>query len=473
MTDQSPAGEVRGVSSLAGQFRYAPYRRVGNLPLYAVATASQDALLAPWRGAFALLAAFTVPLAIGLAALCWFAMRRVRSEHAIALAPQEQYEQRVKAEDALRQAQKMEALGRLTGGVAHDFNNLLMVVQSSVAVARKLEERRQPVGKALAPIERAVANGAQLTRQLLAVVRRQPLQVSTIDLREVIPSLAQLMMSTLGSGVRIDHQVEGANPWVTVDQAELELALINLCINARDAMPEGGRIEIAVREAQPPQEAVPCTPWVRITVSDTGEGIPAAVLARVTEPFFTTKPLGRGTGLGLSQVQSFVSQVGGRLDIASEPGRGTQVSLLLPSTVVAPSFQPLGEQAPARLEAAVLLVEDNPDIGQAVSAILEEAGAAVTWHTSADAALQALAQGLRVDIVLSDVSLPGEHSGIDLARRVAGGTPALPIVLMTGYTDRLQEAVAAGFHVVPKPAVPEVLLSALAEALGRARAAAG
>lgn len=468
MSANVPSGEVRGTSSVDGAFRYVAFRRVGDLPLYAVSTASRPALLAPWRKSMALLAAFTLPLAAGLAALCWFAMRRVRSEHAIALAHQEQYEQRLKAEDALRQAQKMEALGRLTGGVAHDFNNVLMVVQTSVAVARQLEQRGEPVSKALAPTERAVANGAQLTRQLLAVVRRQPLQVRGVSLAEVVPELAQLISSTLGRGVQVTHEVDN-NLHVTVDQAELELALLNLCINSRDAMPEGGRIHIAVREAPPPADLAPATPWLRIAVIDTGEGIPADILARVTEPFFTTKPLGKGTGLGLSQVQSFVAQTGGRLDIVSEIGRGTEVHILLPcSTVAATTSAHAAETKAAlkQLRGSVLLVEDNTDIGESVCAILRNAGADVTWHTSADRALKALGDGLRADAVLSDVSLPGENTGIDLARELAATAPRLPLVLMTGYTDRLQEALAAGFKVLPKPATAEALLEALSSALG-------
>lgn len=463
MLAELASGEVQGVSSVDGKYRLVAFRRVGELPMYAVSTASKSALLQPWRDSMALLAAFTVPLAIGLAVLCWFAMRRVRSEHRIALAHREQYQQRLKAEEALRQAQKMEALGRLTGGVAHDFNNVLMVVQTSVALARQLEARAQPLGKALAPIERAVATGAQLTRQLLAIVRRQPLQVRTVNLAEVIPPLAQLMASTLGRSIEVRHEVSGAL-FVTVDQAELELALINLCINAKDAMPDGGSVTISAREAPPAADAPPKSTWVRITVTDTGEGIPGELLARVTEPFFTTKPLGKGTGLGLSQVQSFVTQAGGRLELRSEPGRGTEASLLLPSAVAQVATTSAAPSVLGRLEGRVLLVEDNDDIGEAVRSILEGAGASVTWHRSADEAFRELSRGTSFDYVLSDVSLPGERNGIDLARHLAATAPRLPLVLMTGYTDRLQEAVACGFRVVPKPAPPAVLIDALTAA---------
>jgi signal transduction histidine kinase len=462
MSSNAAEGVVQGVSTLDGEYRYVAYRRIADLPLYAASTATRSGMLIAWRKSMLLLTAFTLPLALGLAGICGFAISRVRREHAIALAHKEQYEQLLKAEDALRLAQKMEALGRLTGGVAHDFNNILMVVQSSVSLARKLQLRDQPLDRALAPIERAVATGAQLTRQLLAVVRRQPLQIRTFEIAEVIPAIGQLMTSTLGRSVTVTHDV-GPGLFVTVDQAELELALINLCINAKDAMADGGVIAITARESQPPVDALPSSIWVRITVSDPGEGIPSEILSRVTEPFFTTKPLGKGTGLGLSQVNSFVTQVGGRLEIESEPGRGTRVSLLLPCAIATPveaSSTSLPDTQ-RRFVAHVLLVEDNPDIAQAVSAALQDAGAKVTWHATADSAADAIAQGTPFDVVLSDVSLPGQRSGIDLARELKA---ELPVVLMTGYTDRLQEAIAAGYRVVPKPATPDVLLEALIEA---------
>ncbi len=468
MAAKSASGETQGISSVDGKYRYVAFRRISDLPLYAAATGSRDTILAPWRKSVALLAAFTFPLALGLAALCWFAILRVRSEHAIAQAHQEQREQRVQAEEALRQAQKMEALGRLTGGVAHDFNNILMVVQSSLSLALQLEARGLPVTKALGPIERAVKNGAQLTRQLLAVVRRQPLQVRTVDLAEVVPALAQLLSSTLGSSINVKTDV-GKGLFVTVDQAELELALINLCINAKDAMPNGGSIEIMAREAPPPGDAAPSTPWALVSVQDTGEGIPADILTRVTEPFFTTKPLGKGTGLGLSQVHAFVSQAGGRLGISSEPGTGTSVTIMLPCLVSTPDGE---ASAPPqfldqRLDASILLVEDNVDIANAVLATLQGAGATVTWYDTADRAVEALASGrVAVDAVLSDISLPGERTGIDLARQLHVLQPNTPVVLMTGYTDRLQEAVAAGYVVLPKPASPATLIRALATAMG-------
>ena len=466
MRSGAPVGEISGPNSIDGVWRYGAYRRVGDLPLYVAAGAEQDVLLAPWRRSMLLLAAGTVPLTAVLVGLCWFALRRVHREHAIALALEEQYEQRLRTEEALRHAQKMEALGRLTGGVAHDFNNVLMVVQTNVALARKLEERGRSVAQALPPIERAVANGAQLTRQLLAIARRQPLQVRSVRMQEALPEVARLMGSTLGSRTRVQCEVAPDTPPVTVDQAELELALINLCINARDAMPEGGHVTIEARLAAPPAGAAPSTPWVRVDVVDTGEGIPPEMLARVAEPFFTTKPLGKGTGLGLSQVHSFVQQSGGRMEIASEIGRGTTVRLLLPSSTLVEQEAPRAAAPLQSLAARVLLVEDNEDIAASVAVLLEQAGARVVRYATAEDALAALRSGaVEPQIVLSDIQLAGALTGVDLAHALAAEGRRLPIVLMTGYTDRLQEAVAQGYRVLPKPTPPDRLLQALAEAL--------
>ena len=469
MRGGTASGQLQGLSTIDGDYRYVAYRQISELPLYAVATASRNVLLAPWRSSILTLSAFTLPLSIGLALLCWFAIRRVRSEHAIALAHQDQYEQRLRAEEGLRQAQKMEALGRLTGGVAHDFNNVLMVVQSGAALARQLERRGQPIQTALSTIERAVTNGAQLTRQLLAVARRQPLQVSTVCLAEVMPELAQLMHSTLGSSVQIDVDVEDPRLCVTVDQAELELALINLCINARDAMPEGGKIGIAAHHALPPPGAPADSAWLRLSVRDNGLGIPEQLLDRITEPFFTTKELGKGTGLGLSQVQSFAVQASGHLEISSTVGVGTEVAILLPCKMGERATPAPSPEPPVSLRATVMLVEDNDDIAEAIGAILTAAGAQVLRRSSADDALRILGDAPRPDVVLSDMQMPGSTNGLDLAATLAAMTPPIPVVLMTGYTDRLQEAVQAGFQIVAKPAPPSVLVTALANALARAR----
>ncbi len=467
----SGAGETRGVSSIDGSWRYVAYRRVGELPLYAVATTRQDELLQPWRRSMLLLSLLTMPLALALAAVCWFALRRVQSEHAVALTHRQELEQRLRAEEALRQSQKMEALGRLTGGVAHDFNNLLMVVQSSIAVARRLEAQGRPVTSALEPVERAIRSGAQLTRQLLAVARRQPLQVREVVLQDTVPAVAQLMTRTLGSTVRVSAEVAPEAGLVAVDEAELELALINLCINARDALPAGGgTVVLRAVPADAPEGAEAGSSWVCVSVQDSGSGIPPEALPRVTEPFFTTKPPGKGTGLGLSQVASFVQQSGGQLAIHSTPGAGTTVDLLLPCHGQRAVPQPTAAPTLPVLDACLALVEDNPDIRSSLQLLMEQAGARVLPFADAPSALAAVRDtASRIDIVLSDINLGAGMGGVALACAVRASRPELPIVLMTGYTESLQEAVALGFRVLPKPASPEDLLRALQDALVRGR----
>ncbi|HSW16136.1 MAG TPA: ATP-binding protein [Ramlibacter sp.] len=468
----APSGDFVARGADDDGLRHVAFRKVGDLPLYAVASADRQMLIQAWQRSILLLAAFAFPLSLGICGLCWFALRRVRREHAIAHAHREQQDHRQRAEEALRQAQKLEALGRLTGGVAHDFNNILMVVQSSAALARMLEQRGEPLQAALAPIERAVANGSQLTRQLLAVARRQPLQIRSVQPGEVILPVAALMASTLGSRIEVLTQVEPGLPGVLLDQAEFELALINLCINAKDAMPDGGALVVGAQRA----DAAPAggQALVRVFVADQGLGIAAELLDKVCEPFFTTKPIGKGTGLGLSQAHSFVQQSGGELRIESAQGRGTTVSMFLPAAPAPDADHaagdPQGALAPRLQGGQVLLVEDNADIASALTLLLEHLGATVSHYPTAEAALDGIrARAVAPDIVLSDVLLAGRLSGVDLAHKLAGQRPDLPVVLMTGYTDQLREAASLGFEVLPKPISPHDLATAVARVLAAAR----
>jgi signal transduction histidine kinase/CheY-like chemotaxis protein len=457
------SGEHAGVSTIDNRFRFVAFRKVGALPLYVAATADRDLVLAPWRRATWLLASFTIPLSLLLAGLCWYAIRRVRGEHAMARIHAQEYEHRLRAERALRQSQKMEALGRLTAGVAHDFNNLLMVVQNSAVLAQKLEQRGKPTTPALAPIQRAVATGAQLTRQLLAFARRQPLQVSNVSLQGLIPAVADLLKSSLGRNYEIEVSLEPDLPAVRADEAELELALINLCINARDAMPDGGRMSIA---ASPCTEGAPGhQERVRICVRDHGHGIPPELVDKVLQPFFTTKPVGKGTGLGLSQVQSCVEQAGGELRLDTEPGKGTTVILTLPAGTRSASRPERAPMAELKLQGDLLLVEDNDEIARSLSVLLADAGLRVQRYDHAEAAWEHLQQGRPCDILLSDISLAGPMTGVDLALRVAQQRRDLPILLMTGYTDRLSQATEAGFTVLPKPIGPDALMASISQAL--------
>jgi signal transduction histidine kinase/CheY-like chemotaxis protein len=366
-----------------------------------------------------------------------------------------------KVHRTLVQNQRLEALGQLTGGVAHDFNNLLMVVNTNVHLLRA----RHPAlasDAQLQRIDRAVSTGSKLTRQLLAFARRQPLRPEVIDLATTLPELMELIRPTLGSSVAAGCEVAPGTGCIEADPAELELAIINLAMNARDAMPEGGTLRLAAHPAEDGEA-------VLIEVTDTGQGIPPEILDKVFEPFFTTKDVGRGTGLGLSQVWGLAQQAGGVASIRSTPGQGTTVSLHLPRARRRPSTDatmPGTRRIPPGCE--VLLVEDNGELALAGAELLTEAGCRVFRAGNADEALALLdAGGARPHVVLSDIRMPGSLDGIGLARRLRTRTPAPQVVLMTGYTGELEAARAAGLEVLAKPVAPAQLLTAVALAAVR------
>jgi len=363
----------------------------------------------------------------------------------------------------LAAAQRLEALGRLTGGVAHDFNNLLAVINNNLFLLQS------KAGAASAPTEvsamqRAVNTGVRLTRQLLAFSRRQSIEPQLVLLQEHLPAIAELIESSLGKGIALAVSIAPDVAPIEVDVAELELALINLAMNAKDAMPEGGALTISARNVVRSTDATQDSPQVEIAVIDTGTGLAPGVMEHVFEPFFTTKPAGYGTGLGLNQVQVFCAQAGGAARIESAPGQGTTVSLLLPAALGARSTPAHAPRAPIDAQGIrVLLVDDNIDLVAATAPVLAAFGFDVTTASNADEALRSLDQ-TEVDVVLSDVSMPGERNGLDLARIVRRDRPALPVVLMTGYTAELQRALAEGFRVLQKPCSPDTLASALQDA---------
>jgi two-component system NtrC family sensor kinase len=464
------AGEREGhlvvKSRRDGQLRFVSFQRVGDYPLYVIAGVGRAAMLSSWLRYVGLLAALLAPVTAGLTYVSLVALRKTRREQAITEALNEAVRRRAAAEKGMLESQKLETLAQLTGGVAHDFNNLLAIVSSSLHVHRHLhpelgEERH------VQAMSRAVQSGTRLTRQLLSFSRKQALRPELIRLQTWLPGAEGLLRSTLGSRIEMDVAVDPAACPISVDVAELELALINLSLNARHAMPGGGGLRITARNEGASEDG---TTMVVIAVADTGVGIPPDVLPRVFEPFFTTRMNEAGSGLGLSQVHGFCAQAGGRARIGSEPGRGTTVEMVLPAESpddhlpAAPaSFDP------ERLAGRVLLVEDNDDVAQSTVAILQAAGMDVTHQWSADTALAALQGGATLpDIVLSDIEMPGKLSGMDLAFRLRELWPALPVVLITGYAKRLEDGVTGGLRVLPKPTPPQELLRELRRAMADA-----
>jgi signal transduction histidine kinase len=346
---------------------------------------------------------------------------------------------RLEAEEARRRSQRLEAIGQLTGGVAHEFNNLLMAISGCLELLEPfVQTGRGPRLRANAL--RATSRGGRLTRQLLAFSRRQHLQPEPVDLNALVAGMTELLESTLGRGVEVATRLD-ADVWPAMaDVPQLELVLLNLAINARDAMEGGGRLTIrtgSVRTAAPARpEDPPAGDFAVLDVSDTGSGMSPQVLARAFEPFFTTKEVGLGSGLGLPQVLGVAQQLGGGVAITSQLGQGTNVRVFLPRATAEPGRPARTEKPTAQAEVLagtrLLLVDDDADVREIAREMLEEMGATVSDAENAAAAMLRLRTGGVIDLVLADLTMP-QTTGIELAREIATILPDLPVVLMTGY----------------------------------------
>ncbi len=351
-------------------------------------------------------------------------------------------EERLHEEERAREAVKLEAIGRLTGGVAHDFNNILtVVIGNSELLAERLAADKE--GKALAEISLSAARaGADLTRMLLAYARRQPLQPSEFCAAGMLDEMRGLIERSVGGGIALEIEADG-DPWdVRADRAQLASVLLNLAVNARDAMPRGGRLRIEARnvslETTDFASGLVAGDYVMIAVSDTGTGIPAAILERAFEPFFTTKEVGKGSGLGLAMVQGFAHQSGGHVAIQSAPGDGTMVRLYLPRALVQlrlPDMETESADLAARPGETVLVVEDNAAVRGLIVTQLEALGYAVTTAADGKAGLAALRQPERIDLLLTDIVMPG-LDGLTLAERARRLRPEIRIVLTSGHAGQ-------------------------------------
>ena len=369
--------------------------------------------------------------------------------------------ERAKAEDQLRQSQKLQALGQLTGGIAHDFNNLLTVIQGSADMLRRPDLQEAKRVRFAEAIVQATSRAAALTGQLLAFARRQPLRPEVIDVNDLIRGMTDLLDRTLGERIAVSTSLGRGACHVEVDRAQLESAILNIAVNARDAMPGGGTLAISTS----PDRDESGRAMIAIAVADSGSGMDEETLGRAIEPFFTTKTPGKGTGLGLSQVYGFATQSGGDARIESKPGEGTRVTLLLPCSSASAARAEEGEAGaiePART-GHILLVEDNEEVGQFAEALLSELGHRVEWARSGEEAL-ALAGASRFDAVFSDVVMPG-MSGLELADQLKRIRPRLPVILTTGYSDEIAEGGTGGRPVILKPYRLETLAAALDQVL--------
>jgi PAS domain S-box-containing protein len=367
------------------------------------------------------------------------------------------------ARNALFQSQKLQALGELTGGIAHDFNNLMTVIRGSAELLRSAGLSEAKRARYLEAIIETADRATTLTSHLLAFGRRQPLKPEVVDLNLRLDAFAEMVQRTIGSQIeiRLDPRPE---LWpVAVDATQLENALLNAAINARDAMPAGGRLTIAAHNEP---GAAGGADMVCVCLTDTGEGISKEVLERVFDPFFTTKPIGKGTGLGLSQIHGFAAQSGGRAEIMSIESEGTTLCLFLPRAAGEPvRARPCEEGLETGAGATVLLVEDNDQVREFAESLLADLDYLVVSAPSGELALEAL-DAHRIDLLFTDVMMPG-MSGVELAERARVLRPDLPVLLASGYSEEMAEGGARAFETLAKPYGAATLGAALAASRGR------
>jgi signal transduction histidine kinase/CheY-like chemotaxis protein len=455
LRDKQLSGHVRVKSPVDGVERLVAFRRVGDYPLYVSSAYATGSIVDAWRRHFIVIAALTAVPCIAIWMLVLYSLRQLDGERVAWERWQGEVAMRLSAEASSRQLQRMGALGNLVANVAHDFNNLLMVVSANIELARL--KRYNNLEKEMTAVQRATATAESLTRRLLSVAKKQPLKQEPIDLRKWMPGAAPLIEAALGDKIELALSIVDDVWPVLADPTDLELAIMNLAVNARDAMPRGGRFVIRCQNNRlvGSDTLLPDGEYVLIACSDDGEGMPESVARRAFEPLFTTKLSGSGAGLGLAQVLSMCEQAGGTAKIDSVPDSGTTVRLYLPRyrerRATHAAHQTVVEQPALRHAGMVLLVEDNEDVAAGVAAVLETFGCEVRHEPTADQAFDVLTGGERFELVLSDIQMPGKLNGIDLAERVRSTWPSQKIALMTGYADELERARRIGVAILAKP----------------------
>jgi two-component system, NtrC family, sensor kinase len=466
------AGLITVTSPTDGIERRLGYQRLAEYPIFVSAGLETAAIRSRWLSTMSQHLIFGAPATALLFFLLASALRRTRYLYSEAA-------RRLEAEEALKHGQRLEALGQLTGGVAHDFNNLLTVIRASVDMLRRRdlpEPRRQ---RYIEAISDTVTRAAKLTGQLLAFARRQTLKPELFDVGQNVQLLGEMIGTLIGSRIEIAIHAPDEPCFINADAGQFETAVINMAVNARDAMDGQGQLAISVLAAALPGATAPGRNsnapnprgYVAVSVTDTGIGIPQDQFGRIFEPFFTTKQVGHGTGLGLSQVFGFAKQSGGEVVVASEVGKGSTFTLYLPRVA--------GERRPQQMPAeeapppdgngvTVLVVEDNPEVGQFGADALTGLGYSVTLVGNATHALEELAADAdRFDVVFTDVVMPG-MTGIELAREIQRHYPDLPVVLTSGYSHVLSENGSYGFELLQKPYAIEQL-SRVLNRVGRRR----
>jgi signal transduction histidine kinase len=473
----SEAGSYSTPSAIDGRERLFHYRKLGNYPVYVAVGMDYATIVGGWWDKMANHLVFGVPATLALVAITMMALRRTERARLALLQAQDETRRREQAEASLHQAQKMEAVGQLTGGVAHDFNNLLTAIMGSLEMIVQAEGVGETVRRYAAGAMRAAERGARLTQQLLAFSRRQMLRPEIVNVNRLLGEFETLMQRAVGESLDFVLSLDPEVDPCRVDPAQFQSAVLNLVVNARDATPGGGRIAIETRNVMLAANSgsldIEVAPgrYVMVAVSDTGSGMDAEVRAQAFDPFFTTKEIGKGSGLGLSQVYGFAKQSGGHVTVESEPGQGTIVRLYLPSVEI-PASQRTEPGVSARPEtgrgATVLVVEDDPAVLETVSDGVNALGYRALIAHNAVEALGILRRDEPIDLLFTDIAMPGGMNGIELARQARQLRQDIKVLLTSGYAGALAEGEASeGFAVLGKPYRQVQLAETIANVLGR------
>jgi two-component system NtrC family sensor kinase len=478
------SGLVHAVSPLDGKERIFAYRRLANIDVFAMVGIDRETVVQEWLMTMARYLVFGIPATIALFILSLIALRRTRNA-ALALARlQKEVARRERTELALRQSQKMEAVGRLTGGIAHDFNNLLTAILGNVDLAlRRVPEGDERLKRTLNSARQASQRAATLIQRLLAYSRQHPLEEKAVDLNRLVQGMSELLRRSIGESVTVETVLAGGLWKTAIDPNQLENAILNLAINARDAMPEGGKLTIETAntyldEAYSAAQAGEVEPgqYVMLAITDSGTGMTKEVIERAFEPFFTTKPSGVGTGLGLSMVYGFIKQSGGHIKIYSELDEGTTIKLYLPrltdETSIEPWNPPETHSAPGPdaepLKETILLVEDDEEVNRFATEVLREEGYDVISTHEGPSALRLLDANPQIRMLFTDVVLPGGMNGRQIADEAVRRRPELKVLFATGYTRNAiihQGRLDADVELLTKPFTPDDLVKKVRQIL--------
>jgi two-component system NtrC family sensor kinase len=476
IAERAESGFVQGVSAIDGTPRAFVYRKLPNNNVYVTMGLDKKYIVETWLHDLAGHLIFGIPATIALFSVSLIALRRTeRAEFAHAQLRQE-VARRELTERALRQSQKMEAVGRLTGGIAHDFNNLLTAILGNVDLAlRRIPDSDERVRRLLNSARQASERAATLVQRLLAYSRQHPLEVKAVDINKLVQGMSELLRRTIGEAITVETVLAGGLWKTAIDPNQLENALLNLAINSRDAMPEGGRLTIETANSYLDEDYViehagdvAHGQYVLVAISDSGLGMSREVLDRAFEPFFTTKPTGVGTGLGLSMVYGFVKQSGGHIKIYSEQNEGTTIKLYfprLPENNDLPAWQPVEIEEKTAADAddladTILLVEDDEEVNRFATEVLREEGYNVIATYEAQSALRLLDTNPGIKLLFTDVVLPGGMNGRQLADEAVRRRPDLKVLYATGYTRNAiihQGRLDADVELLNKPFTHDVL----------------